>query len=176
MAQLVASDTRVLQFESSYRQKFFWTLFWKDKKKEKRPGMAHLKNCYINYCVWHRGHSASKRCCIQFMHKLLLHFNYHWTTLLWVRIPVSHIKRDLLLNLLYEADPRALSFKRHWSGLEPCLFSEALLNSRCWRILQTCVKMGGSPGLVVMGDDSWSRGCGFESLCRIMDAEFFTFD
>ena len=29
--------------------------------------------------------------------------------------------------------------------------------------------MGGSPGLVVMGDDSWLRGCGFESRRHILD-------
>ena len=29
--------------------------------------------------------------------------------------------------------------------------------------------MGGSPGLVVMGDDSSSRGCGFGSRHRILD-------
>ena len=28
---------------------------------------------------------------------------------------------------------------------------------------------GGSPGLVVMGGDSHSKGCGFESRCRILD-------
>ena len=27
---------------------------------------------------------------------------------------------------------------------------------------------------MVMRDDSCSRGCGFESLCHIMDGEFFT--
>ena len=29
--------------------------------------------------------------------------------------------------------------------------------------------MGGSPGLVVMGDDSSSRGCGFEFWRHILD-------
>ena len=28
---------------------------------------------------------------------------------------------------------------------------------------------------MVMGDDSYSRGCGFESRCRILDGHFFTF-
>ena len=37
------------------------------------------------------------------------------------------------------------------------------------------LKWGGSPGLVVMGDDSCSRGCGFESRRRILDGHFFTF-
>ena len=31
------------------------------------------------------------------------------------------------------------------------------------------LKWGGSPGLVVMGDDSCSRGCGFESHRRMLD-------
>ena len=31
---------------------------------------------------------------------------------------------------------------------------------------------GGSPGLEVMGDDSCSRGRGFESQCRILDGHF----
>ena len=35
--------------------------------------------------------------------------------------------------------------------------------------------LGGSPGLVVMGDDSCSRGCEFESRRRILDGHFFTF-
>ena len=32
--------------------------------------------------------------------------------------------------------------------------------------------LGGSPGLVVMGDDSCSRGCEFESRRRILDGLF----
>ena len=32
--------------------------------------------------------------------------------------------------------------------------------------------MGGSPGLVVMGGDSCSKGCGFESQHRILDGQF----
>ena len=31
---------------------------------------------------------------------------------------------------------------------------------------------GGSPGLVVMGDDSWSRGRWFESRCHLPDGHF----
>ena len=31
---------------------------------------------------------------------------------------------------------------------------------------------GGSPGLVVMGGDSCSKGCEFESLHRILDGHF----
>ena len=34
--------------------------------------------------------------------------------------------------------------------------------------------LGGSPGLVVMGDDSCLRGCGFESQRHILDGHFFT--
>ena len=38
------------------------------------------------------------------------------------------------------------------------------------------IKLGRSPGLVVMGDDSCSKGCGFESGRRILDGmTFFTF-
>ena len=33
---------------------------------------------------------------------------------------------------------------------------------------------GGSPGLVVMGEDSCSEGRGFESRCHILDGHFFT--
>ena len=32
--------------------------------------------------------------------------------------------------------------------------------------------MGGSPGLVVMGDDSCLRGCGFESQRHVLDGYF----
>ena len=49
--------------------------------------------------------------------------------------------------------------------------------------LLPCVAMretilGGSPGLVVMGDDSCSKGHGFESQRRILDGhlEFFHID
>ena len=34
---------------------------------------------------------------------------------------------------------------------------------------------GGSPGLVVMGDDSNLKGCGFESWCSILDGHFDIF-
>ena len=32
--------------------------------------------------------------------------------------------------------------------------------------------MGGSPGLVVMGDDSCPKGSGFKSQCGILDGHF----
>ena len=35
--------------------------------------------------------------------------------------------------------------------------------------------LGGSSGLVVMGDDSCSRGRGFKSRCNLLDGHFFTF-
>ena len=35
--------------------------------------------------------------------------------------------------------------------------------------------MGGSPGLVVMGGDSFSKGPGFESQHLILDGHFFTY-
>ena len=35
--------------------------------------------------------------------------------------------------------------------------------------------MGGSPGLVVLGDDSCSKGRGFESRHHILDGHVFTF-
>ena len=35
-------------------------------------------------------------------------------------------------------------------------------------------RLGGSPGLVVMGGDSCSKGHGFESQRRILDGHFFT--
>ena len=34
--------------------------------------------------------------------------------------------------------------------------------------------IGGRPGLVVMGYDSYSKGRGFESWRRILDGHFFT--
>ena len=40
--------------------------------------------------------------------------------------------------------------------------------------LTSCNLQGGSPGLVVMGDDSCLRGCVFESRCHIPDGHFFT--
>ena len=36
------------------------------------------------------------------------------------------------------------------------------------------VQLGGNPGLVVMGDDSCSKGHGFKSQRRILDGHFFT--
>ena len=35
--------------------------------------------------------------------------------------------------------------------------------------------LGGSPGLVVMGDDSCSKGCEFESRCHILDGHLDIF-
>ena len=35
--------------------------------------------------------------------------------------------------------------------------------------------LGGSPGLVVMGGDSCSKGCEFESRDRILDGHYFTY-
>ena len=34
---------------------------------------------------------------------------------------------------------------------------------------------GGSPGRVVIGGDSWSEGCGFESQHCTQDGHFFTY-
>ena len=42
-------------------------------------------------------------------------------------------------------------------------------------IFKTLWCLGGSPGLVVTGGDSWSKGCGFESQHRILDGQVFTF-
>ena len=45
------------------------------------------------------------------------------------------------------------------------------------RIILTLTKMmplGGSPGLVVMGDDSCSKCCGFEYQHHFLDGHFFT--
>ena len=38
--------------------------------------------------------------------------------------------------------------------------------------LKICPSVGGSPGLVVMGRDSRSEGCGFESWHCILDGHF----
>ena len=40
---------------------------------------------------------------------------------------------------------------------------------------QTLLNKGGSPGLVVMGGDSRSKGCEFESWHSILDGHIFTF-
>ena len=37
------------------------------------------------------------------------------------------------------------------------------------------INLGGSPGIVVMGRDSHSKGHGFESRHRILDGHFFTY-
>ena len=42
------------------------------------------------------------------------------------------------------------------------------------KVTNTATK-GRSPGLVVMGGDSHSKGCGFESRHRILDGHFFTY-
>ena len=39
-------------------------------------------------------------------------------------------------------------------------------------INKSCTIQGGSPGLVVMGRDSRSKGCGFESWHCILDGHF----
>ena len=39
----------------------------------------------------------------------------------------------------------------------------------------TQAKIYGSPGLVVMGGDSCSEGCGFKSQHRMLDGHFFTY-
>ena len=39
----------------------------------------------------------------------------------------------------------------------------------------TNITLGGSPGLVVMGDNSCSRGRGFESRHRLLDEHLFGF-
>ena len=44
-----------------------------------------------------------------------------------------------------------------------------------YQILITKKELGGSPGLEVMGRDSHSEGCGFESRHRILDGHFFTY-
>ena len=41
--------------------------------------------------------------------------------------------------------------------------------------LKSKVRLGGSPGLVVMGGDSRPKGRGFESQYWILDGHFFTF-
>ena len=42
-------------------------------------------------------------------------------------------------------------------------------------LLTKQVNQGGSPGLMVMGGDSHSKGRGFESRHRILDGHFFTY-
>ena len=39
-------------------------------------------------------------------------------------------------------------------------------------VINKCWHRGGSPGLVVMGNDSCSRGYGFKSQSRILDGHF----
>ena len=40
--------------------------------------------------------------------------------------------------------------------------------------LQSLIRLGGSPGLVIMGGESFSEGHGFESQHLIVDGHFFT--
>ena len=42
-------------------------------------------------------------------------------------------------------------------------------------VYKLLIDVGGSPGLVVMGRDLRSKGCGFESWQRILDGHFFTY-
>ena len=58
----------------------------------------------------------------------------------------------------------------------PCNKSRDLLGCFCWLEKQWRSRsviynnlISGSPGLVVMGGDSCSEGCGFKSQCRILD-------
>ena len=61
VGRAVASDTGGPRFESSHWQKIMCiylctTVYWKDKIKKKRPGMAHLKNSastrYVHDVQW----------------------------------------------------------------------------------------------------------------------------
>ena len=42
-------------------------------------------------------------------------------------------------------------------------------------VIQTSLTQGGSPVLVVMGGDSYYKGCGFKSQQHILDGHYFTF-
>ena len=41
-------------------------------------------------------------------------------------------------------------------------------------LINNSTKLGGSPGLVVMGDDSYTKSCGFEFHCYILNGHFVT--
>ena len=64
-----------------------------------------------------------------------------------------------MIVTLHDCDALKIDFKRTWW--------------LCWHIYYldelTCYNLGGCPGLVVMGDNSWSRGRGFESRHCILD-------
>ena len=73
----------------------------------------------------------------------------------------------IMIVTLHDCDALKIDFKRTWW--------------LCWHIYYldelTCYNLGGCPGLVVMGDNSWSRGRGFESRHCILDGiEIFHID
>ena len=47
-----------------------------------------------------------------------------------------------------------------------------IANFKAKTFMETMDGQGGSPGLVVMGDDSCLKGCGFKSRHRILDGHF----
>ena len=54
------------------------------------------------------------------------------------------------------------------TSFNPQLCVIRLYQFNCWAGVRVCIA-GRSPGLVVMGGDSHSKGRGFESRCRILD-------
>ena len=93
--------------------------------------------------------------------------------------PFSHILIKSLINLSWQQRDEITCMKYLQSSLFNSLQrigpSRPLFNLFLVLSNNTIVPgLGGSPGLVVMGVDSRSKGRGFESQRRILDGHFFT--
>ena len=64
--------------------------------------------------------------------------------------------------------------QRMWEIWANYLMPKALKRCPKWKKSPNLVTLGGSPGLVVMGGDSCTEGCGFESQHCILAGHFFT--
>ena len=81
----------------------------------------------------------------------------------WVSPCFSHLSTLVCAlmqskNFNQRIDRKYLECMQPWNDIDPLQVS-----------LNLCVSKQVSPGLVVMGDDSCSRGHGFKSQCRILD-------
>ena len=63
--------------------------------------------------------------------------------------------------------------RKSWSWLK-LVFKESVNWTAERNAYQHFSELGGNPGLVIMGDDSFSRGRGFKSQHHILDGHFFT--
>ena len=106
-----------------------------------------------------------------------LQFSSFKSEALWLRYQQNFISRRPMLRLVQTCvkcmrlRSRVVRFLRMQKTQGVRKLSIPL---RFTQSVWTSLYQGGSPGLVVMGDDSCSRGCGFKSRRHILDGHFFT--